>query len=104
MINLTNTAIDKLKSFITPGEVVRLSVKGGGCAGFEYKFGLAPVEDCYEDDYIIEKDGVNLHVDAFSHVYLENVEIDYEDQPFYSSFKIRNPDVQQTCGCGSSFS
>ena len=104
MINLTNNAVDKLKSFITPGEVVRLSVKGGGCAGFEYKFGLAPVEDCYEDDYIIEKDGVNLHVDAFSHVYLENVEIDYEDQPFYSTFKIRNPDVQQTCGCGSSFS
>ena len=103
MINLTNNAIDKLKSFITPGEVVRLSVQGGGCAGFEYKFGLSPLEDCFDDDYIIEKDGVSMHVDAFSHVYLENVEIDYEDSAFYSAFKIRNPDVKQTCGCGSSF-
>ena len=104
MINLTNNAIEKLKSFITPGEVVRLSVKGGGCAGCEYVFGLSPVEDCFEDDYIIEKEGVKMHIDAFSHVYLENVEIDYEDAPFQSAFKIRNPDVQQTCGCGSSFS
>ena len=53
MINLTNNAVEKLKSFITQGEVVRLSVQGGGCAGFEYKFGLMPVEDCFEDDYII---------------------------------------------------
>ena len=104
MINLTNNAVEKLKSFITPGEVVRLAVQGGGCSGFEYKFGLAPVEDCYEDDYIIEKGGVSMHVDAFSHVYLENVEIDYEDTTFHSAFKIRNPDVKQTCGCGSSFS
>jgi len=104
MINLTNNAVEKLKSFITPGEVVRLAVKGGGCSGFEYKFGLTPVEDCFEDDHIIEKDGVNLHIDAFSYVYLENVEIDYEDKPFASAFKIKNPDVKQTCGCGSSFS
>ena len=103
MINLTNNAVEKLKSFITPGEVVRLSVQGGGCAGFEYKFGLAPVEDCYEDDYIIEKGGIAMHVDAMSHTYLENVEIDYEDTTFHSAFKIRNPDVKQTCGCGSSF-
>ena len=53
MINLTNKAVNKLKSFITPGEVVRLSVQGGGCAGFEYKFGLSPLEDCFDDDYII---------------------------------------------------
>ena len=69
MINLTNNAVEKLKSFITPGEVVRLSVQGGGCAGFEYKFGLIPVEDCFEDDYIIEKGGVKMHVDSFSHTY-----------------------------------
>ncbi len=103
MINLTNNAIDKLKSFITPGEVVRLAVQGGGCAGFEYKFGLMPIEDCFDDDYIIEKDGVKMHVDSVSHSYLEDVEIDYEDTTFHSAFKIRNPNVKQTCGCGSSF-
>ena len=104
MINLTNNAVEKLKSFITPGEVVRLSVQGGGCAGFGYKFGLMPLEDCFEDDYIIEKGGVKMHVDSISLTYVENVEIDYEDTTFHSAFKIRNPDVKQTCGCGSSFS
>ena len=103
MINLTNNAVEKLKSFITPGEVVRLSVQGGGCAGFEYKFGLMPLEDCFEDDYIIEKGGVKMHVDSISLTYVENVEIDYEDTTFHSAFKIRNPDVKQTCGRGSSF-
>ena len=103
MINLTDNAVEKLRSFFTPGEVVRLAVQGGGCAGFEYKFGLMPIEDCFDDDYIIEKDGVKMHVDSVSHSYLEDVEIDYEDTTFHSAFKIRNPNVKQTCGCGSSF-
>jgi iron-sulfur cluster assembly accessory protein len=104
MINLTNKAVEKLKGFITPGEVVRLAVQGGGCNGFQYKFGVSPREDCFDDDYIIEKDGVSMHIDVFSHVYLENVEIDFEDTTFQPAFKIRNPDVKQTCGCGNSFS
>ena len=104
MIDLTNAAALKLESLITGNEVVRLAVEGGGCAGFQYRFGLVPVEETFEDDHIVEKLGIKLFVDAISYMYLENVEIDYEDTTFHSAFKIRNPDVKQTCGCGSSFS
>ena len=103
MIDLTNAAALKLESLITGNEVVRLAVEGGGCAGFQYRFGLVPVEETYEDDYIVEKLGVKLFVDAISYMYLENVEVDYEDNPFQSAFKINNPDVNRTCGCGNSF-
>jgi len=104
MINLTTAAALKLETFITDKEVVRLAVEGGGCAGFQYRFGLVPIEETFEDDYIIEKLGVKLFVDAISYTYLENVEIDYEDTHFSSAFKINNPDTVRTCGCGSSFS
>ena len=104
MINITNNAVQKLKEFIQPTEVVRLAVEGGGCAGFQYRFGLVPIEETFEDDHIVEKLGIKLFVDAISYMYLENVEIDYEDTHFSSAFKINNPDVKRTCGCGSSFS
>ena len=103
MINLTEKAVEKLKSFITPGEVIRLAVQGGGCAGFEYKFGMMPIEDCFDDDHIIEKDTVKMHVDSISYSYVENVTIDFVEEPFHTAFKITNPNVNQTCGCGSSF-
>ena len=104
MINLTTAAALKLETFITDKEVVRLAVEGGGCAGFQYRFGLVPIAETFEDDYIVEKLGIKLFVDAISYMYLENVEIDYEDTHFSSAFKINNPDVKATCGCGSSFS
>ena len=104
MINLTTAAALKLETFITDEEVVRLAVEGGGCSGFQYRFGLVPIEETFEDDYIVEKLGIKLFVDAISYMYLENVEIDYEDIHFSSAFKINNPDVKATCGCGSSFS
>ena len=104
MIDLTNAAALKLESLITGNEVVRLAVEGGGCAGFQYRFGLVPVEETFEDDHIVEKLGIKLFVDAISYMYLENVEIDYEDTHFSSAFKINNPNVKSTCGCGSSFS
>ena len=104
MINLTTAAALKLETFVTDEEVVRLAVEGGGCSGFQYRFGLVPIEETFEDDYIVKKLGVKLYVDAISYMYLENVEIDYEDTHFSSAFKINNPDTVRTCGCGSSFS
>ena len=82
----------------------RITVLGGGCAGFQYKFGLVPLEDTFPDDTVIEEDGVKVHVDAISLEYLQNCEIDYEESTFASTFKIRNPDVKTTCGCGESWS
>ena len=105
MINLTNNAIKKLKEFVEPWEVVRLAVEGGGCNGFQYRFGVQSDEEVAKDDHITRStDGVRLCIDPISYTYLENVEIDFIESAFSSAFKINNPDVKATCGCGSSFS
>ena len=103
MIDITEAAATKLKEFTNPAEVVRIAVEGGGCAGVQYRFGLAPIKDTFEDDYIIEKLGVRLFVDAISLGYLEGVTIDYEESTFMSMFKIKNAGAKSTCGCGNSF-
>jgi len=103
MIDITEAAANKLRPFIDKENVVRISVEGGGCAGFQYRFGLAPIEDTFEDDYIIEKLGIKLFVDAISLGYLEGTTIDYEEDSFMSTFKIKNPSANATCGCGNSF-
>jgi len=103
MIDITEAAANKLRPFIDKENVVRISVEGGGCAGFQYRFGLAPIEDTFEDDYIVEKLGIKLFVDAISIGYLEGTTIDYEEDSFMSTFKIKNPSANATCGCGNSF-
>ena len=103
MIDITEAAANKLRPFIDKENVVRISVEGGGCAGFQYRFGLAPIEDTFEDDYIVEKLGIKLFVDAISIEYLEGTTIDYEEDSFMSTFKIKNPSANATCGCGNSF-
>ena len=105
MISLTNKAINKLKEFVEPWEIVRLAVEGGGCNGFQYRFGVQSDEEVEEHDHITKAaDGVRLCVDFISFSYLENVEIDYDERPLNSAFKINNPDAAATCSCGSSFS
>ena len=105
MINITDNATKKLKEFVEPWEIVRLAVEGGGCNGFQYRFGVQPDDQVETDDHITKaSDGVRLCVDFISYQYLENVEIDFEESSFSSAFKINNPDVIATCGCGSSFS
>ena len=104
MISITNNAVQKLKEFLEPTEIVRLAVEGGGCNGFVYRFGVSPSTEIAEDDHITKAaDGVRLCVDPISYMYLENVEIDFEKSTFSSAFKIKNPDVSGSCGCGSSF-
>ena len=105
MISITDNAIKKLKEFVEPWEIVRLAVEGGGCNGFQYRFGVQPDDEVETDDHITKaSDGVRLCIDPISYQYLENVEIDFEESSFSSAFKINNPDVKATCGCGSSFS
>tara|TARA_Y100001951_G_C11159419_1_gene193893 strand:- start:11 stop:328 length:318 start_codon:yes stop_codon:yes gene_type:complete len=105
MINITDNATKKLKEFVKTSEIVRLAVEGGGCNGFQYRFGVQPDDEVETDDHITKaSDGVRLCIDPISYQYLENVEIDFEESSFSSAFKINNPDVKATCGCGSSFS
>ena len=81
--------------------VLRLSVDGGGCAGFSYKFELGEPED---GDQVASTDGVSLVVDPVSLELLQGSEVDYVEDLGGASFKVTNPNAASGCGCGSSFS
>ena len=84
------------------GAMLRLSVLGGGCSGFQYKFDVE--RDRAEDDVTIVRDGVTMLVDAVSLEYLAGSEIDFVDDLIGQAFKINNPNATASCGCGTSFS
>ena len=102
-MELTEVAAKKLRPLISEDEGVRLGVKGGGCAGFEYKFGVVPIEDIFEDDHIVENLGVKVFIDSAAVMYLLGTEMDYKKDDFSSSFIFKNPNETERCGCGESF-
>jgi iron-sulfur cluster assembly accessory protein len=83
-------------------EALRISVEGGGCSGFSYKFDLA--QGVENDDIVIERDGATVLIDSMSVVYMEGSEIDFVDNLLGQSFQIKNPNAVASCGCGTSFS
>jgi iron-sulfur cluster assembly accessory protein len=82
--------------------LLRLSVEGGGCSGFQYKFDLADTAE--SDDAIAETDGVRLVVDAVSLDLVAGCTVDFVESLGGASFQVRNPNAASGCGCGSSFS
>ena len=82
--------------------ILRLSVEGGGCSGFQYKFGLADAPD--SDDIIAQTDGVQLVVDPVSLDLVAGAVVDYVESLGGSAFKVENPQAASGCGCGASFS
>jgi len=81
--------------------MLRLSVEGGGCSGFQYKFGLAEGQE--EDDRTSETDGVTLVVDTVSLDLVAGSQVDYVESLGGAAFKVENPNAAAGCGCGSSF-
>ena len=81
--------------------ILRLSVDGGGCSGFQYKFGFADAPD--GDDTIAETDGVRLVVDSVSLDLVRGCQVDYVESLGGAAFKVENPNAASGCGCGSSF-
>jgi iron-sulfur cluster assembly accessory protein len=84
------------------GAMLRLSVMGGGCSGFQYKFDVE--RDRASDDVTVSRDGVTVLVDPVSLQYLAGSEIDFVDDLIGASFKVNNPQAKASCGCGTSFS
>ena len=82
--------------------VLRLSVDGGGCSGFQYRFGMAESIDA--DDVIAEADGARLVVDSISLDLVRGCAVDFVESLGGKSFQVTNPQAQAGCGCGSSFS
>jgi iron-sulfur cluster assembly accessory protein len=82
--------------------VLRISVEGGGCSGFQYKFDLVTGPE--SDDHVVARDGQRIAVDPVSIAYMAGSEIDFVDDLIGASFRIRNPQATAACGCGTSFS
>lgn len=105
-IIFTDSAASKVAQLIeeegNPDLKLRVFVQGGGCSGFQYGFTFDEITN--EDDTIMDKNGVQLLIDAMSYQYLVGAEIDYKDDLEGAQFVIKNPNTQSTCGCGSSFS
>jgi iron-sulfur cluster assembly accessory protein len=81
---------------------LRVSVDGGGCSGFQYRFDLVAASE--PDDIVIERDGATVLIDPISLPYMAGSEIDFADELIGASFKIKNPNATASCGCGTSFS
>jgi len=81
--------------------ILRLSVEGGGCSGFQYKFGLADAPET--DDLVTETDGVRLVVDPMSLDLVDGCVVDFVESLGGAAFRVENPQAAAGCGCGSSF-
>ncbi len=82
--------------------ILRLSVEGGGCSGFQSKFGLADAPA--EDDSGAQTDGVTLVVDSISLDLVRGAQVDYVESLGGAAFQVKNPNAASGCGCGTSFS
>ncbi|MGJ4953260.1 iron-sulfur cluster insertion protein ErpA [Bradyrhizobium sp. HKCCYLS20291] len=86
----------------TAGAMLRISVEGGGCSGFQYKFDIDRAKA--EDDLVIARDRAVVLVDPASVPFLAGSEVDFVDDLMGASFRINNPNATASCGCGTSFS
>lgn len=86
----------------TDKQALRVSVEGGGCSGFSYKFDLD--QQPANDDIVITRDGATVLIDPVSIIYMAGSEIDFVDNLLGQSFQIKNPNAVASCGCGTSFS
>ena len=83
------------------GSMLRVSVEGGGCSGFQYKFGFEQAKAA--DDLVLAHDGATVLIDPVSVKYMAGAQIDYVDDLIGASFKVINPQAKASCGCGTSF-
>lgn len=106
MVQLTETAISKVQEILDTQDPkpagLRISVVGGGCSGFSYSMAFENSPSMLDKTYSFN--GLKVFVDQASLLYLDGAEVDYVETLEGSGFKFNNPNVKQTCGCGSSFS
>jgi iron-sulfur cluster insertion protein len=106
LLEFSDSAVRKLKSLQVeegkPELMLRVSVYGGGCSGFQYTFSLD--EEVQPTDKTVQKDGATLIIDQKSYQYLAGSEVDFQEGLEGAMFVVNNPNATSTCGCGASFS
>jgi iron-sulfur cluster assembly accessory protein len=104
-VELSDSAAKRIAQILADeeeGTMLRVSVSGGGCSGFQYGFTFDDTQS--DDDLVIEKNGVTVLVDSVSLLYMSGAVIDFVEDLIGASFQIKNPNATAQCGCGSSFS
>jgi len=103
-LTLTSAAAQRVAAIAlkqTKPAILRLSVEGGGCSGFQYKFEMAQAPD--SEDVVSETDGVQLVVDPVNLDLVGGSVVDYVESLGGAAFRVENPNAAAGCGCGSSF-
>jgi iron-sulfur cluster assembly protein len=101
-VTLSDNAINKIRQLVAeqPDAGLRVKVVGGGCSGLQYRM---EIDSAKERDKIFERGGARLIVDKKSFLYLNGSELDYAEELMASGFRLVNPNVKRSCGCGESF-
>jgi iron-sulfur cluster assembly accessory protein len=103
-ITLSERAVRRIAELLASegtSALLRVSVEGGGCSGFQYRFDV--VQETAPDDLLVERDGARVAVDPVSLGFVQGAELDFVDDLIGASFKMNNPNVTAACGCGTSF-
>ena len=103
-IEITESAQNHIANIISQDKAIffRITVLGGGCAGFQYKFEFE--NNINKDDNIVETPKFQILIDNTSLELVKGSTIDYVEELIGSTFKIINPQASSSCGCGTSFS
>ncbi len=106
VVSLSTSAAERVKQLVemegNPDLKLRISIVGGGCSGFSYKFDLD--DEVGEDDLQFTYHGVTIVCDETSLDFVAGAELDYVEDLMGASFRMTNPNATSSCGCGSSFS
>jgi iron-sulfur cluster assembly accessory protein len=94
--------INEIMKSEADGSMLRISVSGGGCSGFQYAFDV--VARPQVDDIVVERDGARVAIDEVSLPFLQGSKLDFVDDLIGQSFRFENPNATSSCGCGTSFS
>ncbi len=102
-VSISASAARRLNAILRgeEGAALRISVKGGGCSGFQYSFDVE--KSRADDDIAVTRDGATVLVDPVSLEMLNGAELDFVDDVMGQSFRVKNPNAVSSCGCGVSF-
>ena len=103
-VSISASAARRLNAILKgeEGAALRISVKGGGCSGFQYAFDVDRTRT--DDDVAVTRDGATVLVDPVSLEMIKGAELDFVDDLMGQSFRVKNPNAVASCGCGVSFS
>lgn len=104
-VTMTERAATRIRKVLDgepPGSMLRVSVNGGGCSGFQYGFSFD--RERQSDDLVLERNGAVVLIDPVSLPFMDGSVLDFVDDLIGQAFKIENPNASSSCGCGTSFS